>query len=539
MRRLIMILLVCAAFSSGARALEIKGVKAFGTKQLNQLQANSASAADLIKSLWESYVAQGYFDVQLSLETNPDSSLSVTEGHQYALGELRYKGVADSMVQASLSSVGSDTKATESGLEHLLEAIVNIYADGGFPYATATIDSLFLAASPPGVYISVNTGPQVAIAKVSYEGLRVTRPSTLDNYIDIRPGDEYTEAAVQQSYENLRRLDFVRATSPPDVVFQPRDKDVTVIFPLREERNFAFDGLAYLTPDNEIAGNVNTTLSNIFGYGEKFHFSWQRANRTSARLTLASEVRRIFSTPVDAGVQLQQNDRDSSFVSTSARLSLSYHLSSDWNVSAGFGWSKVTPEEQRLTNAARVLVVDLRTIYDSRDEKTHTHRGLFVQYSFQSAYRREFPASGGVISGYSRRLEGNGVVYQPLSRNLVWRQRVWAFQAASDFQPLPLDELIEVGGPESIRGYRDNSFFARLGAVANSELRWLALENFTLLAFCDNGVIKTPDANLGLTGFGAGFLIDSSVGEFRFEAALGEKKSLDQMLVHFGFSGEL
>jgi outer membrane protein assembly factor BamA len=323
------------------------------------------------------------------------------------------------------------------------------------------------------------------------------------------------------------------------VIFRPGDRDVTVVFPLREERNFAVDGLGYLTPDNQLAGSITATLRNIFGSGERFQFDWQRANETSSRLLLKSTIPRIFATPLDAGIELQQRDRDSSFISTSARLTFLYHLSYDWSVSTSFGSSKITPEVQQLTDAARVLAVDLRTLYDNRVEKRHPRRGVVVEYSFQSSYRREFPAAGGAVSGYSRRLAGELTFYQSLSRDLVWRQRVAAFQAASDFEPLPIDELIEVGGPESIRGYRDNSFIAKLGALANSEMRWYALENLTLLAFTDNGVIRTEDVELGLTGFGAGILIDTSLGEFRFEAALGEGKSLDQMLVHFGFTGEL
>jgi len=65
------------------------------------------------------------------------------------------------------------------------------------------------------------------------------------------------------------------------------------------------------------------------------------------------------------------------------------------------------------------------------------------------------------------------------------------------------------------------------------------VENLTFIAFCDNALIRTPDSDLVLTGFGAGVLIGTSLGDFRFEAALGESKTLDQMLVHFGFTGEL
>lgn len=539
MKRFLLTAVAIASLATTARAIEVKGVDLFNTSQLEELAAVSSTQAEFIYSLWENYMAEGFYDLTIEVHVDAETTLVVTEGRQYRLNELKYHGIKDSVLQTAIALAGTNAGASEDGIARLLEIIAGQYANAGYPYPAITIDSLGLLNRPPQLYVNVNSGPRVDVAGVSFEGLRVTRSRVLENFIDIQRGETFSEADVQQSYHNLQHLDFVRTAGEPDVVFRPAEKNVDIIFPLREERNFAFDGLGYLTPDNQLAGSINATLRNIFGYGERFYLDWQRTNATSSRLGFDATAPRIFSTPIDAGIELQQRDRDSSFVRSSARLSLAYHFSLKWNVSATFGWSKVTPEEERLTDAARVLAVDLRTIYDSRIQRERNRGGVILEYSFQSAYRREFPAGRGIRSGYSRRLEGEFTLLQPLTRDIIWRQRLSAFQAASDFEPVPVDELVEVGGPESIRGYRDNSFFADLGMLASTELRWLALENFALLVFSDNGLIKTEQADLGLSGFGAGMLISTSVGDFRFEAALGEEKSLDKMLVHFGFTGEL
>ncbi len=526
------------ALSASAQAITINGVRAFKESDIRALTQSTRLPLDVATALQRSYLSSGYFDVAIQIDVSGDTTIVVTEGHRYRLEEIDYVGVADSITGHVLKRVGGRLPATESNVAKLSEATVLTLADAGYPYAVVGVDSLVVEPVRPQLFLTINPGPQVSVAEIKFHGLRLTRPRVLYDYLEVAPGDSYSESDLRRSNERLKRLDFARSTGEPAVIFRPREKDVTLLFSMKEARNFSIDGLGYLTPDNELAGNVKSSLRNIFGYGERFRFDWSRANRSSSQIVVAASVPRMLASPLDGTIELRQHDRDSSFVATSATASLAYHLNFDWLIAAGLTWSKVAPEEELLTNAARVLAIELRTDYDSRDDRRRPRAGLVVTSLFQTAYRREFPLSGGVMSGYSRRFDGSFALYHSLSRSIVLLQRLKAFQAASDFDPLPLDELVEVGGPASLRGYRDNSFLASLGAISNSELRWLALDNLTLLAFVDNAVIRASDSDLGLTGFGGGLLIDTSLGEFRFEAALGEEKTLDRMLVHFGFSGE-
>ncbi|MCX6831498.1 MAG: hypothetical protein NT028_05090, partial [candidate division Zixibacteria bacterium] len=105
--------------------------------------------------------------------------------------------------------------------------------------------------------------------------------------------------------------------------------------------------------------------------------------------------------------------------------------------------------------------------------------------------------------------------------------------------PIPVDQLIGIGGSESQRGYRENSFLANLGVVSSTELRWYAAGNLMLHLFSDNCYIETGAANRRLSGFGAGMAVTTTAGTFRFELALGEEKKINRMLVHLGLEGKL
>ena len=216
-----------------------------------------------------------------------------------------------------------------------------------------------------------------------------------------------------------------------------------------------------------------------------------------------------------------------------------YHLNDDWSMGAGFHWDKITPEENYPSSAARVIAVDLSTQFDHRDDIRQTKRGTSFAQHFVSAYRKSFAVGGGVASGYSTHLDGDLKLWQPLHRSTVFYQRARYFQITSDFDPIPVDQLIPIGGIESLRGYRENSYLASRGVLSSTELRWYVAGNLMLHLFSDNCYIETVDGNRRLSGFGAGMAVATTAGTFRFELALGEEKKINSMLVHLGLEGKL
>jgi hemolysin activation/secretion protein len=117
--------------------------------------------------------------------------------------------------------------------------------------------------------------------------------------------------------------------------------------------------------------------------------------------------------------------------------------------------------------------------------------------------------------------------------------RTLLFQLESDFGPAPLDQFRSVGGGSDLRGYAEEAFLAQTGALATAEIRWYPIDRLMLRAFTDNAYLETTGGDFRLTGFGGGFEVRTNLGLVRFDLSVGEEKSLDRLLAHFGFVGEL
>ncbi len=521
-------------------AVRYEGNRHFGDKLLLALVRQTNTIEQGVAAINSAYVDAGYFLVKCDFSVKGiDTSFTIIEGKRFCMANLHVGGFADTIAARVVARYDRLSPLTHEQLEKITQDIVRAFADNGYPFAQAEMDEIAVSDSVATVQYRIVSGPAVAVGCISFPGLKATRPEPLRKRIDLKSGGMYRETDLSATRKTLAQLRHCYPAGAASLTYESRSGTVDVFLPLRDERNLAFEGFAYLNPDNTIAGQVKVNLINPLGRGEELGVFWSRQNRISSKLNFNLFFPYVADYPIDVSARLSQEDRDSSFIGTTAQAAGIYHLGDDWCVGAGFKWDKITPEENRTTSAARVLAADLGTQFDHRDDIRQTMHGTYFTQQFAKAYRKSFAVGGGVVSGYSTYLDGDLRLWQPLRGRLVLFQRLHYFQITSDFDPIPIDQLIGIGGIESLRGYRENSFLASLGAVSSTELRWYAAGNLMLHLFSDNGYIETGATNRRLSGFGAGMAVTTTAGTFRFELALGEEKKINRMLVHLGLEGKL
>jgi hypothetical protein len=242
---------------------------------------------------------------------------------------------------------------------------------------------------------------------------------------------------------------------------------------------------------------------------------------------------------VDVTLLALQRDRDSSFIEAKAAAGLTYHLGLDWSIGSQVSWQKITPDEGRSTPSARILEVTILTDYAAPAIEASRPR-FHLTTEIASSYRKSLVAADAITTGYTSRLLARTEGWYPLTQTITIYQRVAAFQTTSDFVPIPAEQLFEIGGSGSLRGYRERAFLVDQGITAATELQLAAAAGDVVLRFfCDNGWLRRQDTKLGLTGFGLGTSLKTSLGWFRLDLSLGAEKQLDKMLVHFGFDSKL
>ncbi len=537
-RRILIAVLVL--YSCANAAVRFEGNHHFRSAVLMELCTQPGDVDQHLKSISAAYAADGYFLGQVSAKiTAADTLFSITEGKRFTCSELRLIGLADSTAARLLQELPHSAPLTKSSLEQLTKELTRLYANNGYPFAQAEIKNLDISDAIIIAHMLVVEGPLVTVGNVDFPGIRTTKPEPLRKRLALHSGDLFRETDLESSERTLGHLRHCKPSGKASLTYESLNRTVNVALPLRDERNLAFDGLAYLNPDNTIAGQVSVNLINAFGRGEEFGFIWSRQNQLSRKLNLNALLPYFDDYPLDLRATLSQEARDSSFNSTSATAGASCHLSENWSLGSAIRWNKITPQENQTSPSARLLAVDLNVQYDRRNDIHRTTRGAFVTQQVTSAYRKSFESGSVSNNGYSSNLNTDAKIWLPLRHNLILFQRAQYFQITSDFAAIPIDQLIPVGGVETVRGYRENSYLARLGFIGSTELQWYAAGNLMLHLFSDNAYIKSKSKDGPLAGFGVGMIVMTSAGSFRFDISMGEEKKLGRMLVHLGLEGKL
>jgi outer membrane protein assembly factor BamA len=493
-----------------------------------------------INQITELYVNQGYFLARACQRiSGNDTAFVIKEGRQFVVSDLRLVGISDSLGRQLTGRLSGSRPLSRAVLETLIRSAADEFSNNGYPFAQSQIDSLDITDSVITLRLQMVSGPEVKIGRVDFPGIRTTKAESLRKRVTLHQGDLYRENQLTESAWRLTQLRHCYPDGEASLTYESRDRTVNIALPLRDERNLAFEGIAYLNPDNSVAGQAAINLINPFGRGEEFGFLWSRQDRLSRKLGLNVLLPYIADSRLDVQASLAQETRDSSFAGTGLTLGGLYHIADFWSLGAEIRWNRVTPQENQTNPSARILGIDLNSRFDRRDDIRQTRKGALITQHLTTASRKSFVGGSGVVNGRSTNLDGDIKLWLPLHGNLVVYQRTRYFQISSDYDPIPVDQMIPVGGGESLRGYREFSFLAKLGLLSATELRWYAAGNLMLHIFTDNGYIRTTDADRRLSGFGAGMVITTTAGAFQFDLSLGEEKKLGSMLAHFGFAGKL
>ncbi|MGB5106645.1 MAG: POTRA domain-containing protein [Candidatus Zixiibacteriota bacterium] len=532
MKQVLLILLVIANAAAGE--VRIVGSKAFKATSLRESARVASSLEQFRHELTAAYINEGYFAASINVEAETDTVITISEGRRYSSADLEIVGVDTSIVSTKKIARNSLPVAAEY-IEALTRSIARSYADAGFPFCQAALTRVNVAGKGLQLNYQVNTGPRATFGSVAFTGLVASKPAKLIQRTTIREGEPYRESKLRQSQNRLGQLEYTQPVREPLVAHNTRTNAADISFAMRDARTVTFDGLVFLNPDNSVGGSGDVNILNVLGSGERMSLHWARQNEQSSDLALNVNLPFVAGYPFGFDAGLAQSDRDSAFISAKITAGLQFYFNDHLKIGSVFSWEKITPEEGQNSPSARIIGASLTTSYDRRDNIRAPKSGVRVATEFGSLYRRSFAEGGDVSTGYSTLIKANIELWQPAAQKWVLYQSVAPFQIRSDFAPIPVEQLIDVGGPRSVRGYRERSFRADLGVVAATELRWIPTEEFLARVFCDNAYIETESGARKLTGFGVGMSLATTLGTFRLDFSLGEEKQLDRMLAHFGF----
>ncbi|MFH1373023.1 MAG: BamA/TamA family outer membrane protein [bacterium] len=444
-----------------------------------------------------------------------------------------------------------DLAFTAQQLEKLARDILRPYQQRGHYWATAKVTTVRRSASRITLEMNVVGGPLVTLADCFYTGLTRTNPALVARYLPIHTGDTLTEALVDRATTAAAGLDFLTYHSPP--VIRPlagyTDADLQLHF--SEKRQFTFSGGGGYLPDDDagLVWHLNLRFNNLFGSGRRAAVRSQRLQQGHRQLRLHYGQPLFLIGVGQLDIEVGTRDYRDMFYEFS--LEGSYVLRLQTRLSAGLnlGWRNVASatDQPSYSRFSSGFSLERR----ARDHPLNPSRGHYLKWSMDYSYRRyrgEGPAeSSGQAAFNETRVSVVMEWYQPLVAGLVAHLALKYRGLQTDERLPPPAELILVGGPGTVRGFRREQFAAVRSACATLEPR-LRFSRGYLMAFYDAAYINNRVAGIAGAvrtdelyrfGYGIGIALLNDGRAIRLSLAWQPDLPFDQPWLSAEFSSDI
>ncbi len=474
-------------------------------------------------------------------------------GKQYQLKNIL---LTDNTNQpASLKSI-TDIRLSQQAQKSLLKKLNN----SGYPFAKFRAEQITTENNQLLTKWRLDKGEYTVWDSIITKGNAKIGKRFLHNYLNIAVGKSFSEQVLQKVSQRLQALEFVEEIKPAEIEFVKNKAQVYTY--LNKTKSNRFDGIIGLQSGKnseklEVTGEVNLLLNNTFKAGERIQFNWQKYEAKSQNLALKFMYPYIIAS-AGCDLQLDIAKHDSTYITTAINLGVRI-------LQRGTRYLKVF-YENRTSNLIATQHLGTATVLPDYADTKRSMWGLgfsmqHLDYPFnpKKGYRLELNTALGThtinknskipeqlyegvrLSSTLKHLQWNTAFYLPIFKNISYalKSKGGWLSGGSLFA----NDLFQLGGLATLRGFNENSFRASQYVTARNELLLIPKRNTAFYLFCDTAYyknsidgIKHSDTPLG---FGFGFNFATKSGIFSLNYAVGKQKnqsiSLKEAKVHFGF----
>jgi outer membrane protein assembly factor BamA len=485
-------IIVCAGSVSAAGLVAFDGDRPQKADRLvshlKRLEELNLTPGVLVDSAAVWLERRGYLDA--AVERKGDR-LVITAGRQYWLHEL-VVGVADSTYRTGVNRV-----FTRAELTRAMDNLLGDYYREGYYYARATITALERRDGRVNVFMALNPGPLVRFESNRFSGLTFSRAETVERYLPLTPGDNLTEINLRRTEAAAAAIEHLILQPPVRVLPRPGYTTADLQFDFAERRRFSLAGGGGYAPNDAtgLVWHLDLSLRNLLGGGRQVQLFSERRERGRRQLRLH------YSQPVFVlGVgrlfgEAATRDYRDDFYEFSLQAGFDNRLTASTTGGLRLGFKRVEPAGNG--SGYSRLMIGFSLTDSALDNRLNPTAGHTLDWSIEYVNRRYQDNAGpdgppgsvhnetrvNAKTGWYRRLAG------PLVGHLAVSYR--GLETSEDLPPI--SELMLVGGPGTIRGYRNEQFAARRTAYGTLESRLVFSQGY-LFAFYDAAYINHPMA---------------------------------------------
>jgi len=408
----------------------------------------------LLDSMATDLVGRGYIDAAMRIKSG---NLIIRAGSKYFVSKIVL--IADSIQQIDDIHIPFDSASVSNAINQRLQK----FRDQGYLYVSAETKHISIQDSLVSLELDINMGPLVEIGEQIYAGLSRTDPGIISNYVPNLTGKNVMPALIKQAETAARNVPFLTFKPPLELAPRAGYTVSDIVFNFLEQTPVSFKGAAgFAGEENNTVWSFDLALNNLFGSGKRVEIVSEK--RESGRNLLRvqySQPLYIAGTGELKFEVLTRNYRDE-FYEFEIAAGYSTRLKSSFTTGIKLGWKSVIPETGNLNYRAvsGQFAISKRT----KPASFNPVNGLAVNWAIDFRFRKyesdNRPKFLKQRSFYETRNNLSVSLFQKFAGPFIWHSEI-RYQGLETKEDLPpLSELILIGGPGTLRGYRNEQFTA-------------------------------------------------------------------------------
>ena len=419
---------------------------------------------------------------------------------------------------------GRGARFSRAMLDRAAASILLAHENSGYPFAA--VMPLALTRENGFVYpaLQVAAGPKVEVGFLEFAGRPGTKPMLLERVAGFTRGS-YSSATTKIWRQRLEQSGLVTVDSEAIV---GTDGACGVRFWTTGRRVNSASGVAGYSPsDRRFTGSAQLSFQNLFDTGRRLEAGWQSAySGTSYGLSYTEPW--VLGTAIDVTASARQKTVDTTSAQTHLGLSAAARAATWTTVSLETGYDRFT--DVSIRTSADVVWVGTGVVVDSRDFPANPRNGVRLSALTKVGNRAADSVRSDVVTHVELGLNG----FLRLGRSLAWSNSI-GLRAVYSAATLTESELYTLGGPGTVRGYREDEFFSTSVGWYSTELRYSLDRTSSVFPFLDVGVCRDSLGWRVKPGYGAGTRVATRVGVLGLDYGIAFPGSPMRGKVHLSY----
>ncbi len=431
-------------------------------------------------------------------------------------------------------------------LPELCNRIVEYYAERGYIFASAKLDSVNFCDTAFSAKISIDKGQLIKLDSLIINGDAKIKRYYLEHVLELKKNAILTTAKLDKIDDRLRNIPFLEQEQPFQLAFSETKSDVLLF--LKNKKASSFNGVLGIMPKSQttgrlmITGDIDLALVNVFHCGEDFKFSWKKYESQNQLLNIGGNFPYIFRLPIGLGADFNLEKKDSSYLKTDVigkvivgnyvskggflyyRNTSSFPIGNDTVSQAGYvkykanlwGFGIKVCNLDNVRNPYRGIVFEMLADAGRKhgdEEKPIFQSNIYYDISGYIGFRNYF------------------TIKLRNSSKMLYSKSIYA------------NELLWVGGLNTMRGFDELSLPATYYTLGNIEFRYLFERSSAVYVLADamyfGKKFTDSDNSNYAVGLGVGIDLGTSAGIFSLIYAIGKQNdnsfNFSNSKIHFGY----